>query len=199
MDIFLFVLASEDVNKNRRPKSIHQCCSPTNTFNALWCICECTTPSHSQSLALRVDLPVQLGLRKKFKSCPKNAQNLCRHILGSIPPKLCENCAAQILHNLCTFFDAPAHVLHKFSGTSRDYPAYKFCTIFSDTWHVLKICLCTGKSCLNASEFRRKHPFARNFLSENEHFTISFAKPFAFASELLRKAKFATFSLRFGA
>ena len=103
------------------------------------------------SLMLRVDLPVQLGLRKKFKSCPKNAQNLCRHILGSFPQKLCGNCAAQILHNLCTFFDAPAHVSHKFSGTSRDYPAHKFCTIFSDTWHVLRICLCTGKSCLNTN------------------------------------------------
>ena len=45
------------------------------------------------------------------------------------PKKLCENCAVQILHDLCTFFDDPVHVSHKFSGTSLDYPAYKFCTI----------------------------------------------------------------------
>ena len=96
-------------------------------------------------LALRVDLPVHVCLIQKFESCRKNVQNLCRHILGSSPQILCENCAAQILHNLCTFFGAPAHVSHKFSGTSRNYPAYKFCTIFSDMWHVLKICLCTSK------------------------------------------------------
>ena len=36
-----------------------------------------------------------------------------------------------------------------------------------------------------ASEFCRKRPFARNFRSENEISVISFAKPFAFASEFL--------------
>ena len=44
-----------------------------------------------------------------------------------------------------------------------------------------------------ASEFRRKRPFARNFRSENEVSAISFAKPFAFASELIRSAEFARF------
>ena len=40
-----------------------------------------------------------------------------------------------------------------------------------------------------ASEFCRKHPFARNFRSEDDIFAISFAKPFALsASELIRSA-----------
>ena len=43
-----------------------------------------------------------------------------------------------------------------------------------------------------------KLPFARNFRSEDESFAISFAKPVAFASDVLRSAKFATFRLRFG-
>ena len=49
-----------------------------------------------------------------------------------------------------------------------------------------------------ASEFCRKLPFARNFRSKDEIFAISFAKPFAFASEFLRNAQFAAFCLRFG-
>ena len=39
----------------------------------------------------------------------------------------------------------------------------------------------------------RKHPFARNFHSKNEVFAVSFAKPFAFASECLPNASFAAF------
>ena len=62
-------------------------------------------------------------------------QHLRRHILGS-SQILCENCAAQILHNLCKLFGVAANVSQKFSGTSRDDPAYKIGTIFSDTWHV---------------------------------------------------------------
>ena len=59
---------------------------------------------------------------------------MCADRFSEAPPQiLCENCAVQFLHNLCITFDAPAHVSHKFSGTSRDYPAYKFCTIFSET------------------------------------------------------------------
>ena len=46
-----------------------------------------------------------------------------------------------------------------------------------------------------ASEFCRKRPFARNFRNENKISAISFAKPFAFASEFLRNAYFAAFSL----
>ena len=49
-----------------------------------------------------------------------------------------------------------------------------------------------------ASEFCRKRPFARNFRSENEVSAISFAKPLTFASEFIRNAEFAVFSLRFG-
>ena len=49
-----------------------------------------------------------------------------------------------------------------------------------------------------ASELCRKHPFARTFCSENGIVAISFAKPFAIASGLIRNAQFATFSLRFG-
>ena len=49
---------------------------------------------------------------------------------------------------------------------------------------------------LIASEFCRKLPFARNCPSRNEIFAISNAKPFAFASEVLRKAEFATVCLR---
>ena len=49
-----------------------------------------------------------------------------------------------------------------------------------------------------ASEFCRKRPFARIFRSENEFLTISFAKPFAIASELTRSAQFAAFLWRFG-
>ena len=49
-----------------------------------------------------------------------------------------------------------------------------------------------------ASESCRKRPFARNFRSENEFLTISFAKPFAIASELIRSAQFAAFLWRFG-
>ena len=112
------------------------------------------SPSRSGSirklaLELRVDLPVQLGLVQKFESCRKMCKICADTFLEASPQILCKNCAAQILHNLRTFFGAPAHVSHKFSGTSRDYPAYKFCTIFSDMWHVLRICLCTGKQCLN--------------------------------------------------
>ena len=81
---------------------------------------------------LRVDLPVQLGLRKKFKSCPKNAQNLCRHILGSFPPKLCENCAVQILHNLCTFLMSPHMFRTNFRGLLGTTPRTNFAQ-FSQT------------------------------------------------------------------
>ena len=49
-----------------------------------------------------------------------------------------------------------------------------------------------------ASEFCRKLAFARKFRSEDKIFAISFAKPFAFASEFLRNAQFAAFRLRFG-
>ena len=49
-----------------------------------------------------------------------------------------------------------------------------------------------------ASEFCRKLPFARTFCGQDEISAISFAKPFAFASELLRNAQFAIFGLRFG-
>ena len=47
-----------------------------------------------------------------------------------------------------------------------------------------------------ASEFCRKRQLARNFCSKNETFAISFAKPFAIASESVRSAQVATFSLR---
>ena len=43
----------------------------------------------------------------------------------------------------------------------------------------------------------RKLPFARNFPQRGRNFRISFAKPFAFASEFLRNADFAASSLRF--
>ena len=51
-----------------------------------------------------------------------------------------------------------------------------------------------------ASEFRRKLPFARHFRNEDAIFALSFAQPFASASEFefLRNAEFAAFSLRFG-
>ena len=49
-----------------------------------------------------------------------------------------------------------------------------------------------------ASKFCRRLPFARDFRSEDDIFAISFAKPFAFASEFLRSAQFAAFCLRFG-
>ena len=49
-----------------------------------------------------------------------------------------------------------------------------------------------------ASEFCHSLPFARDFRSEDDIFAISFAKPFAFASEFLRSAQFAAFCLRFG-
>ena len=49
-----------------------------------------------------------------------------------------------------------------------------------------------------ASESCCQHPFTRNFNSEKEMFTISFAKPFADASELIHSPPFATFCLSFG-
>ena len=88
--------------------------------------------TYSLPLWLRVDLPVQLGLRKKFKSCPKNAQNLCRHILGSFPKKLCENCAVQILHNLCTFLMPPHMFRTNFRGPLGTTPRTNFAQ-FSQT------------------------------------------------------------------
>ena len=45
-------------------------------------------------------------------------RKICADTFSEAPPQiLCENCAVHILHNLCTFFDAPAHVSHTFSGT----------------------------------------------------------------------------------
>ena len=78
------------------------------------------------------------------EKCAKFVQTYSRKLPPIFVRELCRTNFAQSRH----IFDAHAHVSHKFSGTSQDYPAYKFCTIFSDTWHVLKICLCTGKSCL---------------------------------------------------
>ena len=78
----------------------------------------------------------------------------------TIVRKLCRCTFAQLSHNLSTFSDAPAHLLHKSSGTCRECPAHKFCTIFSGTWLGLKICLCTGNECLKISVervFREKH------------------------------------------
>ena len=81
--------------------------------------------------------------------CAKFVQTHSR----KLPPNFC---ARIVPHNFCTisahFFEARWQVSHKFSGTSRDYPAYKFCTTMSDTWRALKICLCTGKLCLKPRE-----------------------------------------------
>ena len=75
------------------------------------------------------------------------------HILGCPTPIFCANCAGAPPHKFAQsqhiFSDDTAHLSHKFSGTWRECPAHKFCTIFSGTWPVLKICLCTGNECLN--------------------------------------------------
>ena len=49
-----------------------------------------------------------------------------------------------------------------------------------------------------ATEICHKLPFARNFRSEDEIFALSFAKPFAFASDFLHNAQLAAVCLRFG-
>ena len=91
-------------------------------------------------LGLRHFLPVQLGLREKFKfqrnNCAKFVHAHSRKPHPNILRELCRCTPAQISHNLSTFLDAPAHLSHKFSGTCRECPAHKFCTIFSGTWPV---------------------------------------------------------------
>ena len=88
----------------------------------------------------------------KNSSFGEKMRETCARTFSEAPPnivcKLCRCTPAQISHNLSTFSDAPAHLSHKFSGTCRECPAHKFCTIFSCTWPGLKICLCTGNECL---------------------------------------------------
>ena len=108
--------------------------------------------------ALTIDLPVQLGSCSKVQALLENAQNLCRRNLGSSPPPtlkiLCENCAVQI----CAI---SAHFVMPL-GTSRDYPARKFCIIFSDTWHVLK------SASIQANNVSTQAPcFQKNRLEDN--------------------------------
>ena len=83
------------------------------------------------------------------KKCAKLVHAHSRKPHPNIVCRLCGCTPAQISHNLSTFSDAPAHLSHKFSGTYRECPAHKFCTIFSGTWPVLKVCFCTGNECLN--------------------------------------------------
>ena len=84
------------------------------------------------------------------KNCAKFVHAHSRKPHPNTLRKLCRCTPAQISHNLSTFSDAPAHLSHKFPGTCRECPAHKFCTIFSSTWPVLKICLCTGNECLKS-------------------------------------------------
>ena len=79
--------------------------------------------------------------RRKFQISAKNcAKFVHAHSRKPHPNSLRELCRcipAQISHNLSTFLEAPAHLSHKFSGTCRECPAHKFCTIFSGTRPVL--------------------------------------------------------------
>ena len=84
------------------------------------------------------------------KKCAKFVHAHSRMPHPDILRKLCRCTPAQNSHNLSTSSDDPAHLSHKFSGACRECPAHKFCTIFSGTWPVLKICLCTGNECLNS-------------------------------------------------
>ena len=94
----------------------------------------------------------QRKIQVAAKNCAKFVHAHSRKPHPNTLRKLCRRTPAQISHNLSTFSDAPAHLSHKFLGTCREWPAHKFCTIFSSTWPVLKICLCTGNECLKVSE-----------------------------------------------
>ena len=88
------------------------------------------------------------------KNCAKFVHAHSRKPCPNLLRELCRCAPAEISHNLGTFSDAPAHLSHKFPGTCRDCLAHKFCTIFSGTWPVLKICLCTGNECLISTQPR---------------------------------------------
>ena len=97
--------------------------------------------------------------QRKNSKFSKELREICARTFSEAPDpnilhKLCKCTPAQISHSLSTFSDAPAHLSHKISGTCRECPAHKFCTIFSSTWPVFKICLCTGNECLKAGVWR---------------------------------------------
>ena len=108
-------------------------------------------------LGLRACLPVEVGITEKFKSCWENAQ-ICADTFSEAPPPkiLCGNYAGAPRHEVGTiseqYFDAPAYVSHSFSGNSWNWPAHKFCTIFSDTWYVLSKFAFAQAWCLKARE-----------------------------------------------
>ena len=67
-------------------------------------------------------------------------------------PIVSADCAGPLPHifrTISAHFWIPPHMFRtNFSGITRECPAHKFCALFSGTWPVLKICLCTGNKCL---------------------------------------------------
>ena len=88
-----------------------------------------------RKLGLRHFLPVQLGLSEKFEFFNWKLRETCARTFSEGPPqysvRIVQLHPAQIAHSLCTFFDAPAHLSQKISGTCRDCPAHKNFAQFS--------------------------------------------------------------------
>ena len=93
-----------------------------------------------------------LVLSKKIQVLLEKCAKFVQARSRKLPPKYC---ARIVPYKFCTFsahFLMPPRMFRtNFQGPLRTTPRTYFCIIFSDVWYVLKICLCTGESCLKDS------------------------------------------------
>ena len=84
------------------------------------------------TLILRVDLPVPLGLRKKFKSCQK-MRKICADIFSDAPPKYCARIVPDKFCTISAHFLMPPHMFRtNFQGPLGTTPRTNFAQ-FSQT------------------------------------------------------------------